>query len=164
MGVKVQDKMWQQHFALHQKVSWIASQLSTKLHAFTPLYPKEGAQLPTSSLTELVSPYNAYNPILPPVLQGSQHYQETWTAEESSSSSWVKVFLLHQSSPILLQFIAAVHSFSNSFPCCAKCFSKKYISNVLQEVTVKNYPRKQKQMKKLTLKRNQGHQGVDALN
>lgn len=25
-GSKVQDKMWQQHFTLHQKVSWIASQ------------------------------------------------------------------------------------------------------------------------------------------
>lgn len=78
-----------------------------------------------------------------------QHFQgcDTWTAEESSSSSsWVKVFLLHKSSLVLLQYCC--HSFSNCFPCCAKCFSKKYISKVLQQVTVKNNSRKQKQMKK----------------
>lgn len=142
MGVKVQDKMRQQCFALHQKVSWIASQ---------PLLPSTRRR--GHSCQHIIINRAGFS------LQCIHPHPSSSTSRGYSIPRHMdhrRIFIIitsqsfpaSQSSLILLQFIVAVNSFSNSFPCCAKCFFKKYIPKGVQQVTVKNNPRKQKQIKK----------------
>lgn len=149
MGVKEHDKMWQQHFAPnpYREVSWVAPQVFYQ--ASSPCSPPlSSAQCRGIAAKHIIinRAGSSWHCIPPSFFLAhswsSQRYQDTLTAEDSSS--WV--FLLHKSSLALLQYCC--HSFSNCFPWCAKYFFKKYKSNALQRVTVKNNPGKQKQPRK----------------
>lgn len=115
------------------------------LCSLVSLGPRQGHGCQTSPLPELLSPAAAYLPVLPPVLL-------EFTALPRHTNCKGLSIIMSQSfsaSSIFAAFIAVLLPFvSQLFSLLCQVFLQKYKSKALQQVTVKNNPRKQKQMKK----------------